>query len=108
MDCVQSIPGMRPSGALKAHQLRAAAVACNSLDSDLKGVIIADHPGLGKTLAALAAIAVTRRTRGTDAYGPCVIVSPVSCCGQWVTETRRFFEDVSTDFSHLNSLQRTR
>lgn len=43
------------------HQLHAKAVALDTLESRFRGLIIADPPGLGKTLPALEAIAESRR-----------------------------------------------
>ncbi|KAK1772718.1 hypothetical protein QBC33DRAFT_565180 [Phialemonium atrogriseum] len=64
------------------HQQRAAAVAVQAGETEFKGFILADPPGLGKTLPALMAIAAKFREGG----GPSVVVAPLSCCRQWMSE----------------------
>ncbi|KAM0390642.1 hypothetical protein ACHAQC_007817 [Fusarium culmorum] len=87
------IPGLRSTISLFHHQRRAVAAALFAKNSRFKVMILADPPGLGKTLSALTAIAVwTARTGGIK--GPCIIVTPRSSCQQWMTEIENFFEHV--------------
>lgn len=53
-----------------------------------KGMILADPPGLGKTLSALLAIASVPKADRM----PSIIVAPPSCRYQWVKEITRYFE----------------
>ncbi|ERT00990.1 hypothetical protein HMPREF1624_02226 [Sporothrix schenckii ATCC 58251] len=71
------------------HQVEAAAAMLSARKSKFKGLILADPPGLGKTLSSLMAIAASDRT----GRGPCVVVVPTSCCSQWVAEARRFLSN---------------
>ncbi|KAI6368048.1 hypothetical protein MCOR25_004731 [Pyricularia grisea] len=73
------------------HQKVAAAFALDTLSDDnlFKGCLIADPPGLGKTLSSLMAASESRR----PGDGPCVVVAPRSCCDQWMREGNRFFGD---------------
>ena len=84
------IPGLREEVQPYPHQQHATSFCLHALESKFKGVIIADPPGLGKTLPALMAIAASRRLGD----GPCVVVAPVSCCAQWMREIKRFFSEV--------------
>jgi SNF2 family DNA or RNA helicase len=56
-----------------------------------KGLILADPPGLGKTLAALLAVMADH----DEGDGPAVIVVPSSCAQQWVKEIHKNFIPVS-------------
>lgn len=50
--------------------------------------IIADHPGMGKTLPAM--MCAVRAAR--NAKRPVMIVSPPQLCQQWIDEFQKFFE----------------
>ncbi|KAH6950646.1 P-loop containing nucleoside triphosphate hydrolase protein [Fusarium avenaceum] len=73
------IPGKR----LRDHQELAAGAALLASKSRFKGMILADPPGLGKTLTALAVASL----RG----GTSIVVAPTSCANQWKQEVHRFF-----------------
>ena len=60
------------------------------MESQFKGMILGDPPGLGKTLSALSMIARASH----HGRGPSVIVAPLSCCQQWMQEINKFFNDV--------------
>lgn len=85
------MPGLRSSVRPYPHQARAAACIQQSGQTKFEGLILADPPGAGKTLAVLMAIAMTPR----EGYGPSVIVAPASCCQQWMDEIDKFFDEVS-------------
>jgi SNF2 family DNA or RNA helicase len=55
-----------------------------------KGMILADLPGLGKTLSLLMTFVVGRK----PGDGPSLVVVPASCCRQWMEEIRLHFKDV--------------
>ncbi|KAI7923635.1 global transactivator [Pyricularia oryzae] len=85
------VPGLQEGIEPFEHQKVAAAFAVDTLSSDsiFQGGLIADPPGLGKTLSALMAVSETR----SPGAGPCVVVAPRSCCDQWMREGKRFFGD---------------
>ncbi|EWG45972.1 hypothetical protein FVEG_06600 [Fusarium verticillioides 7600] len=85
------IPGLKDTVRLFDRQSRAVAAALWQKDSRFRGMILADPPGFGKTLSALATISVSMAKSGS-AKGPCVIIAPLSCCRQWMAEIDRFFE----------------
>ncbi|KAK6706429.1 hypothetical protein SNK05_010303 [Fusarium graminearum] len=63
------------------------------------GMILAGPPGLGKTLSALATIAVSTAKTGSI-KGPCIIVAPRSSCQQWMTEIETFFKHAPSSSKH--------
>jgi SNF2 family DNA or RNA helicase len=77
------------------HQYSALAKIEFSKDGDLEGMVLADPPGLGKTLPAMMAVvkAIPTATR------PSIIVAPASCVDQWCSEFEKFFTPVGR-FSH--------
>ncbi|KAF5603649.1 global transactivator [Fusarium pseudocircinatum] len=84
------IPGLKDTVRLFDRQSRAVAAALRQKDSRFRGMILADPPGFGKTLSALATISVSMAKSGST-KSPCVIVAPLSCCNQWMAEIERFF-----------------
>ncbi|KAF5700423.1 global transactivator [Fusarium mundagurra] len=84
------IPGLKDTVRLFDRQRRAVAAALKQKDSRFQGMILADPPGFGKTLSALATISVSLAKSGSI-KGPCVIVAPFSCCRQWMAEIETFF-----------------
>lgn len=83
-------PGLRSNIVPMDHQVVGCSIITKSLSRDSKGIVVADPPGLGKTLQVLMAIALTR----SAGDGPCVVVCPPSCVAQWVDETAKFFYEV--------------
>ncbi|KAL4727264.1 hypothetical protein ACLX1H_006170 [Fusarium chlamydosporum] len=83
------IPNLKPSIMLHGHQKHAVGKAKWAMNSMFKGMILADPPGLGKTLSALAMIA----RFDSPERGPSVIVAPSSCCHQWMQEIGKFSKD---------------
>jgi len=70
---------------------------------DSKGGIVADEPGLGKTLQTIACIAMN------PGVAPTLIIAPKSLLEMWKIETKRFFPSIpcniftKKDFSRLTS-----
>ncbi len=54
------------------------------------GAILADDMGLGKTVQAIAMLASEREELGADAFGPTLVVCPMSVVKQWAHEIERF------------------
>ena len=54
------------------------------------GGILADDMGLGKTVQAIAMLVSEREEHGVDAFGPTLVVCPMSVARQWVAEIHRF------------------
>src|SRR4029079_7462221 len=54
------------------------------------GAILADDMGLGKTVQAIAMLLSERQQFGRDAFGPTLVVCPMSVARQWARETARF------------------
>lgn len=59
-----------------------------ALDTPFKGLILADPPGMGKTLSMMLAIRLQRQL----GRGPSVIIAPSSCVHQWKMEVETYFE----------------
>ncbi|KAL8878047.1 MAG: hypothetical protein Q9198_004062 [Flavoplaca austrocitrina] len=91
----QQLPPVAPPASLHAnikpfaHQLRATALCLHAEDTPFKGMIYADLPGLGKTLALLMTFSIGRK-RGD---GPSLVVVPASCGRQWIEEIRVQFQE---------------
>ncbi|KIH93418.1 hypothetical protein SPBR_04120 [Sporothrix brasiliensis 5110] len=75
-----------PGSHLFKHQTVATHAMSEARKTLFKGLILADPPGLGKTLPTLMAIAMSERV----GRGPCVIIAPNSCCLQWINEAKKF------------------
>jgi SNF2 family DNA or RNA helicase len=82
------------------HQLRAAALNVHAEDTPFKGMILADPPGLGKTLATLMAVWSARK----PGDGPVLIVVPPSCARQWMEEIRRVSVEVRAGSDRADDL----
>ncbi|MEI7759497.1 MAG: DEAD/DEAH box helicase [Thermoleophilia bacterium] len=54
------------------------------------GAILADDMGLGKTVQAIAMLASEREQFGADAFGPTLVICPMSVTRQWAREIERF------------------
>jgi hypothetical protein len=54
------------------------------------GAVLADDMGLGKTIQAIATLLSEREEFGRDAFGPTLVVCPMSVARQWVAELARF------------------
>ncbi|KAM0367156.1 hypothetical protein ACHAO7_004873 [Fusarium culmorum] len=73
-------------------------------NSQFKGMILADRTVFGKTLSALATIAVSIARTGSI-KGPCIIVTPCPYHEQWMTEIEIFFEHIyAADNGQIPSL----
>ncbi|RBR19864.1 uncharacterized protein FIESC28_05470 [Fusarium coffeatum] len=88
---IGDIPDLRPGITLQEHQKHAVGKAEFAMNSQFKGMILGDPPGLGKTLSALSIIARTSHV----GCGPSIIVAPFSCCQHWMEEIKKFFNDDS-------------
>ncbi|KAB5580374.1 P-loop containing nucleoside triphosphate hydrolase protein [Coniochaeta sp. 2T2.1] len=80
------VPGLNPGIIPFDHQMRAARVIENARNTVFKCVLLADPPGLGKTLSSLIPI-----YRAKNGRGPSVVVAPLSCCRQLLAEVERAF-----------------
>ncbi len=52
------------------------------------GAILADDMGLGKTVQAIAMLTSEREQFGADAFGPTLVVCPMSVTRQWAPRDR--------------------
>ncbi|KIL85712.1 hypothetical protein FAVG1_11207 [Fusarium avenaceum] len=80
---VYAVSGLQLDKRLQDHQALAVGAALLASKSRFKGMILADSPGLGKTLTALAVASL----RG----GTSIVVAPTSYVNQWKQEVHRFF-----------------
>jgi SNF2-related domain/SNF2 Helicase protein/Helicase conserved C-terminal domain len=64
------------------------------------GAILADDMGLGKTVQAIAMIASEREEAGAEAFGPTLVVCPMSVARQWVAEVHRFAPGLRVHLHH--------
>lgn len=87
---IEAPTSLRPHVQPFAHQLKATALCLQSEHSPFKGMIFADLPGLGKTLALLMTFVVGRK----PGDGPTLVVVPPSCGRQWMEEIKENFKEV--------------
>ena len=64
------------------------------------GAILADDMGLGKTVQAIAMLVSEREEYGRDAFGPTLVVCPMSVARQWVAEVERFAPGLRVHLHH--------
>ena len=64
------------------------------------GAILADDMGLGKTVQAIAMLTSEREQFGVDAFGPTLVVCPMSVTRQWVREIERFAPTLRVHLHH--------
>ncbi len=64
------------------------------------GAILADDMGLGKTVQAIAMLASEREQFGNDAFGPTLVVCPMSVTRQWAREIERFAPTLRVHLHH--------
>ena len=64
------------------------------------GAILADDMGLGKTVQAIAMLVSEREEHGRDAFGPTLVVCPMSVARQWVAEVERFAPGLRVHLHH--------
>jgi len=64
------------------------------------GAILADDMGLGKTIQAIAMLLSEREQFGTDAFGPTLVVCPMSVTRQWAREVERFGPSLRVHVHH--------
>ncbi|MGH3004263.1 MAG: DEAD/DEAH box helicase [Gaiellaceae bacterium] len=64
------------------------------------GAILADDMGLGKTVQAIAMLVSEREEYGRDAFGPTLVVCPMSVARQWVAELERFAPSLRVHLHH--------
>ena len=64
------------------------------------GAILADDMGLGKTVQAIAMLVSEREEFGRDAFGPTLVVCPMSVARQWVKEAERFAPGLRVHLHH--------
>ena len=64
------------------------------------GAILADDMGLGKTVQAIAMLVSEREEAGAEAFGPTLVVCPMSVARQWVAEVHRFAPELRVHLHH--------
>ena len=64
------------------------------------GAILADDMGLGKTVQAIAMLTSEREQYGVDAFGPTLVVCPMSVTRQWAREVERFAPSLRVHLHH--------
>jgi hypothetical protein len=64
------------------------------------GAILADDMGLGKTVQAIAMLVSEREEHGAEAFGPTLVVCPMSVARQWVAEVERFAPELRVHLHH--------
>ncbi len=64
------------------------------------GAILADDMGLGKTVQAIAMLVSEREEHGAEAFGPTLVVCPMSVARQWVAEVHRFAPGLRVHLHH--------
>ncbi|HEV7640924.1 MAG TPA: DEAD/DEAH box helicase, partial [Gaiellaceae bacterium] len=64
------------------------------------GAILADDMGLGKTVQAIAMLVSEREEHGAEAFGPTLVVCPMSVARQWVAEIERFAPGLRVHLHH--------
>ena len=64
------------------------------------GAVLADDMGLGKTVQAIATLLSEREQFGLDAFGPTLVVCPMSVARQWVAELDRFAPTLRVHLHH--------
>ncbi|HEY8724450.1 MAG TPA: DEAD/DEAH box helicase, partial [Gaiellaceae bacterium] len=64
------------------------------------GAILADDMGLGKTVQAIAMLVSEREEFGREAFGPTLVVCPMSVARQWVAEVARFAPGLRVHLHH--------
>ena len=64
------------------------------------GGILADDMGLGKTVQAIAMLLSEREESGVDAFGPTLVVCPMSVARQWVAEIDKFAPSLRVHLHH--------
>ena len=64
------------------------------------GAILADDMGLGKTVQAIAMLSSEREQFGVDAFGPTLVVCPMSVTRQWAREVERFAPSLRVHVHH--------
>ncbi len=64
------------------------------------GAILADDMGLGKTVQAIAMLTSEREQFGAEAFGPTLVVCPMSVTRQWAREIDRFAPSLRVHVHH--------
>jgi hypothetical protein len=64
------------------------------------GAILADDMGLGKTVQAIAMLSSEREQFGAEAFGPTLVVCPMSVTRQWAREIERFAPTLRVHLHH--------
>ncbi len=64
------------------------------------GAILADDMGLGKTVQAIAMLTSEREQYGAQAFGPTLVVCPMSVTRQWAREIERFAPSLRVHVHH--------
>lgn len=81
---------LNKSYSLKRHQKEGIAWLQCLLNNDLKGCVLADDMGMGKTLQVMYAI--DWHSRNTETIQPYLVVAPVSLLENWQNEYNKYFD----------------
>ncbi|KAK8212439.1 SNF2 family N-terminal domain-containing protein [Phyllosticta capitalensis] len=112
-DISPRVPGMRHDFGLKDHQIEGIAWLLKKLTSPLKGGILADMMGLGKTVQILSSIhaLITRASAVDDVEtfgepGPVLIIVPSQLIKPWVEAAQKSLPpDVYSIFKYDSSVK---
>lgn len=96
---------LNESYSLKRHQTEGVAWLQCLLDNQLKGCVLADDMGMGKTLQVMYAI--DWHSRNTESDLPYLVVAPVSLLENWENEYAKYFNNPRLPVTTITSSPKT-